>query len=529
MYDLIIKNGRIIDGTRGPWFRNDIGVKDGKIIAIQHLESGQGDSVIDATSKYVMPGFIDIHTHSDFVIFSHPDMITKLKQGVTSMLMGACGISAAPVHEDKIDLLDKYAGFVRAGEELDYQLRSFADYLELLEQLPLGIHVGGFVGQGTIRLNQMGFSDRSPTPEDIERMQEMLDEALSSGAFGLTTGLIYPPGSYSGESEIIELSSVLTKHNAVYLSHMRNESFDLINSIQEILRVGKVNKIPVQIHHLKAMGKENWGTVKEALRIVEEARSSGVDVTIDQYPYTVASTTLRACLPPWVHEGGVDAMIQRLENTQLRKKIIEEIYNTEDWDNLYKFSGGAEGIYILYAPETPSCEGKTVAELTADDSDPVEIICDILVKNRGQDMANYALMSEDDVEQVMKSKYTMIASDSIFSAPGTKSHPRTYSTFPRVLSEYAKEKKALSMEEAVAKMTSFPAARFGIEGKGLLKEGMDADIVVMDGERIQGWADFNDPYREPEGIDHVIVGGVEVIRNKEDTGARNGTVLKKRG
>lgn len=528
-FDLLIENAKIIDGTGNPWFYGNIGVKDGKISYIgPKQENINSNETIDAKYQVLAPGFIDCHTHSDFALLRDPGMATKLKQGVTTQMIGPCGISAAPISPEKVELLDSYAGFAKGGVVPKYNWETFADFLNVINKLTLGTNIGAYVGHGTVRINVMGFDARKPTEDELIEMKEQIKEAMEDGAFGLSTGLIYPPGVYSEPEEIEELAKVLYDYNGVYLSHIRNESHDLLKSVKETIDVAKSANVPVQIHHHKAMGITNWGLVKESIKLIENARNKGLDVTIDQYPYTASSTTLRSCLPPWVHEGGIEKVIDRLNDPSTRKRIIEEIKYTEDWENFYKNSNGADGVLISYTPYTPEFQGKTLEEVgKIVGKEPLDALCDIIATNKGNDTACYNMIGEDDIKYVMKSPYTMIGSDSIPVAQGTNCHPRTNGTFPRILGKYVREEETLGLEEAVSKMTGFPANRFNIKGKGLIKEGYDADLVLFDPDTILDGATYEDPFIDPVGINYVLVNGHLAIKDGETTGKTFGRVIKR--
>lgn len=528
-YDLVIKNSKIVDGTGNPWFWGDLGVKGGKIDYIGKLPLDVDcKDVIDAGGQVLSPGFIDCHCHSDFILFKDSVMVSKLKQGVTTQMIGLCGLSAAPIKPEKIKMLDKYAGFIKAGVDPDYNWQSFGEYLCELEKLRLGTNIGAFVGQGTVRINVMGFEIRKPNLEELEQMKQLVRESMLDGAFGMSSGLIYPPGVYSEQEEIIEVAKILREFNGVYLSHIRNESDNLVNSVKELINVAEQSKISCQIHHHKACGKKNWGIVKETIKLVKEARKRGLDITIDQYPYVSASTTLRAILPPWAQEGGITEVIKRLQDPVLRARIIKDILTKGTWENFFIQSGGASGVYILYVPETPEFEGKTLEEIgKMVGKDPIEAALDIIVLNNGSDNACYLMMSEEDIKFVMKNPFVMIGSDSIPVAPGAKCHPRTNGTFPRVLGKYVRKEDTLTLEDAVRKMTSFPATRFNLQNKGLIREGMDADIVIFNPNTVIDNAVFEDPFKEPTGIDYVIVNGHVVIRHSKFMNMTEGKVLRK--
>lgn len=504
-------------------------MRDGRI---EYVGSLPGDvvaaSVIDAEGRVLAPGFIDMHTHNDFLLLKEPATLPKLKQGVTTIMIGQCGISAGPIAEEKVELLNSYTGFIMAGATPRWNWRSFGDYLGVLDELELGVNVGSFVGHGTIRLNVLGFESRNPTETEVAKMRDLAHGAMEEGAFGMTSGLIYAPGVYSTDEEVEEIAKGLTKRQGVYLSHMRNESVDVVQSVHETIAVAEKAGIPGQVLHHKACGRKNFGKVRETLDVLEKARARGVDMTVDQYPYAASSTTLRSILPPWVHEGGVAKVLERLSDSSLRERLKHEILTTEDWENMLLSSGGPEGVMVVYTPMTPEYEGKTlpaIADMTG--KDPLDSAFDIIVANKGSDTACYFMLDEDDVQYVMKHPLVMVASDTIPSAPGAKCHPRTNGTFPRVLGRYVREEKTLRLEEAVWKMSGFPAARLGLSKKGIIREGMDADLVIFDPETVVDGATFENPFGEPKGISHVFVAGRLAMKDGEYTGAAAGKVLRK--
>ncbi len=504
-------------------------MRGGRIEYVGSLPEGVvAASVVDAEGRVLAPGFIDMHTHNDFLLLKEPATVPKLKQGVTTIMIGQCGISAAPIAEDKVELLNSYTGFIMAGATPRWNWRSFGDYLDVLDELELGVNVGSFVGHGTIRLNVLGFESRKPTEAEVAKMRDLAHGAMEEGAFGMTSGLIYAPGVYSTDEEVEEIAKGLTKRQGVYLSHMRNESADVVKSVQETISVAERAGIPGQVLHHKACGRKNFGKVRETLDVLEKARSRGVDMTVDQYPYAASSTTLRSILPPWVHEGGVAKVLERLSDSSLRERLKQEILTTEGWENMLLSSGGPEGVMVVYTPMTPEYEGKTLPVIAAmTGKEPLDAAFDIIVANKGSDTACYFMLDEDDVQYVMKHPLVMVASDTIPSAPGAKCHPRTNGTFPRVLGRYVREEKTLRLEEAVWKMSGFPAARLGLSKKGIIREGMDADLVIFDPETVIDGATFENPFGEPKGISHVFVAGRLAMRDGEYTGAAAGKVLRK--
>jgi N-acyl-D-amino-acid deacylase len=359
-------------------------------------------------------------------------------------------------------------------------------------------------------------------------MREMARAALEEGAFGMTSGLIYPPGVYSTSGEVEEIARGLTERRGLYLSHMRNESSGVVESVRETIAVAERAGIPAQVLHHKATGRANHGKVRETLALLEEARERGVDMTVDQYPYTAGSTTLRSILPPWVNEGGLEKLMERLRDPVLRERIRREILTTDGWENMLMSCGGPEGVLVAYTPETPEFEGKRLPEIgEMTGRDPLDAAFEVILANRGSDTACYFHMDEDDVKYVLAHPLVMVASDTIPPAPGAKCHPRTNGAFPRVLGRYVREEKVLGLEEAVRKMSGFPAARLGLQKKGLVKPGMDADLVLFNPDTVRDGATFEDPFGEPEGISSVFVAGKLAVKRGVFTGATAGKVLRR--
>ena len=448
----MIENARIVDGTGTPWFKGDVAVKDKKIIAIGAPGKLHGscspDKVVNARERYLMPGFIDMHTHSDFVSLREPEAKNKLFQGVTTQGIGQCGYSAAPLREENLQALHQYTGFLMAGVSPEWTWRSFKQWLSYLGKLNLGTNLASFVGHGTIRIAEMGFDNRQPSKAELERMKKMVRTCMSEGAIGMTTGLIYAPGLYSSAEEICELSKGMTAFNGLYESHMRSESDNMIASVCETIAVGREAGIPVQISHHKASGKRNWGKVRQSLSIIEDARADGIDVTVNVYPYAACSTTLRAILPGWVQEGGIGTLTERLKNSSIRDRLKEEIRQQDaDWDNYYLLGGGSQGLILLFFPVTPQYEGKTlkeVAEIVK--KDPLDTAFDLIIENQGTDTCAYEAMSVDDVDYILCHPASIIVSDSIPSPPEAKAHPRVASSFCRVLDLYVRQRMSLVLK-----------------------------------------------------------------------------------
>lgn len=529
--DLLIKDARIVNGLGTPWFRGGVGVARGRIVAMGAAAEGASAArVIDAADRTLAPGFIDMHTHSDFDLLRSPEALGKLRQGVTTQAIGHCGYSAAPVRDEHLELLDNYTGFIKAGVVPDWNWRSFAQWLSRLETLPLGANVASFVGHGTVRIAVMGFADRPAIPEETARMRAMVEQCMAEGAVGMTSGLVYAPGAYTPPAEMAEVARGLAPWRGLYESHMRNESGRVVESVAELIAVGRSAGIPVQISHHKACGRQNYGLVGETLALVDQARSEGLDVTMNVYPYDAASTTLRAIMPAWAQEGGLDRLIERLGSREARERIAAEVLDeTCAWDNYLLSCGGPEGVILLFFPRTPQYEGLTLAEAAGRMGlPPMEAAFELIVANRGEDNCGYKMISEADMERVMRHPASLVASDSIPCPPGGKAHPRSYSAFPRVLDRYVRQRKVLGLEEAVRKMSAFPAQRLGLHDRGVLAPGLAADMVLLDLDRVRDRATFADPGAAPEGIDCVVVNGVVCMEGGQPTGASPGAVLRSR-
>lgn len=528
-FDRVILNARIVDGTCDPWFYGDVGVRRGKVDFVGSLRDFETGETIDAGGKVLTPGFIDMHTHYDLSLLRDPVMISKLIQGVTTIGIGQCGLSPAPISDVNKSLLDQYMSFIKAGVEPDWGWNTFDEWLEKLEELHLGLNVFSFVGHGTVRLNVLGFQDRSPNKDELAHMKGLVARSMEQGAFGMTSGLIYPPGVYADPEEIREVCEGLREFRGLYLTHMRNEGVHVLRSVMETLMIGKANSIPVHILHLKVMGSQNRGVMKDLLHLLHNAREEGMDVTADVYPYTATSTTLRAMLPAWIQEGGLQELFKRLEDSYGRRRVLDEMRRDWQQENSIRNCDGPGGVLILHAPATPEVEGKNLEEAGKIlGLRPLEAVLEIVSRNEGKDTAAYFNIMEDDMLRALGSPQVMIASDSLPVVEGGRCHPRSNGTFPRIFGRYVREKKVISLEQAVWKITGFPASRLGLSGKGLIREGMDADMVLFDPEKIIDRADFDFPSAVPEGIERVFIAGETVVKNGEFTGPRLGRVLRKR-
>ena len=538
MFDLIIKKGKIIDGTGNPWFKGDLGIKNGKIEKIGHLDLSKAEKTLDADGLIVCPGFIDMHSHSDISVFFNPKLESTIRQGITTSVVGNCGLSLAPVNPSRKGLLIKeISSLLPPCEELKIDWCEFAEYLARLEGIGISANIATLVGHGTVRMAVMGLENRDPTSEELEEMKSLVAEAMEAGAFGLSTGLIYPPGMYSKTDELIELCKVVAKYGGIYASHIRSERAMLIEAVKEAITIGERAKIPVEISHHKAAGKPNWGKTKETLKLMEEARARGVDVTCDQYPYNAGMTSLATLLPPWVHEGGMAKLLERLRSREEREKIRKEMEESPaGWENFIADCGW-ENIYVssVFSEKNKPLEGKNLAEIAKiRGQDEFTVLCDLLLEEEGRVSMVVFAMNEEETRRVMRSRLQMVGTDAWASAPyGVlnvgKPHPRFYGTYPRILGRYVREEGILTWEEAIRKMTSFPAQRLGLMDRGLLRPGMWADIVIFDPMKIIDKATYQDPHQYPEGIEYVLVNGRIVIEKGEHANIPAGKVLRLKG
>ena len=498
-YDIIISNGRVVDGSGNPWYEADVAINGERIVRIGDLSSDTGSQVIDANGLIVAPGFIDPHTHALRGILDVPNAESALLQGVTTLTEGNDGTSPFPVDEHYQTILDKQ----------------------------ISPNWGIFVGHGTIRSQIIGAEDRDPTRDELEQMKDMVQQAMQHGALGLSTGLFYVPGSFASTEEVIELSKVAAKHGGIYISHMREEAAQLIDSVNETIRIGEESGIPVQMTHHKVIGVENWGSSVESLRLVDQARERGIDITIDQYPYTASQTGINALIPQWAQEGGRVRMLERIESPETRAAIKNEVV----LKTLYDRGGGVpKNIFISRNTWDPSMAGKNLAELTVEagmnptPENAAEVVFEIL--KGGGATAVYHAINTDDVDRIMQHPVTAIGSDGPVGIFGEGTpHPRQYGTFARVLGHYVRERAVLTLEDAVRKMSSQTARRLGIHNRGLLTEGYYADIAIFDSDEIIDKATFEEPHQYAIGIKFVLVNGQVVVEQGRHTGRRPGKII----
>jgi len=529
MGSIILRGGTIVDGTGNPGYQGDVWLDGDKIRAIGKVEPGIAGEEIDVSGLVVAPGFIDLHTHSDRKIFDNPLGDSKIMQGVTTEVTCNCGVGPFPATPARFADLESYLGTLSGSlPEGGIKWTDFDGFAVAVEKLNLGINLAPLVAQGAVRIAALGWDDRLPTPEEMALMQEMLDKSLQQGAWGMSTGLVYPPGSFAKAAELIELAKALPKYEALYSSHVRGESATLMASIEEAITLGRESGARVEVSHLKAIGKPFWGQGLEALRRIEAARAEGVDIWADQYPYEATATSLSALLPGWAQDGGIAALLKRLEAPNLRERILTAILKE------MTVRGGPDRVKIsvLKTAQNQQWVGKTIEDVAlARNLAPEEAVRQLLIEEVAKVNAVYFSLGEVDLNGIMQSPNVSVGSDGqVMNAKldsAENVHPRSYGTFPRVLGRYVREKKLISLELAVHKMSGLPAKILRLPDRGLVKGGMKADLVVFDPATVIDKADFVNPHQYPEGIPYVFVNGTVAVRDSRLTGTGRGEVLRK--
>lgn len=530
MNDIIFRNARIIDGTGNPWFKGDVAISNDRISEVG-LINRTASREIDVSGLYICPGFIDVHCHPDFTVLdkSNPRDF-KLRQGITTEVGGNCGESAAPVQPDNLDLLKAYVAFESPQEGvLSWKWNTFSEYLDELRNFDIPTNFVPLVGHGTIRIAAMGFDNRPPTIQELRLMRSYIEEAMDAGAFGLSVGLGYAPGAYADIDEIVSLAKLAAEHGTIFATHMRNYSEEILESLAESFEVGRQANIPVLISHLSVQGIPSGNLIHEALTALEAARGEGIDVTADVQVYTSGGTTLRVLLPHWVSEGTLENLFQRLRNPRIRSKIKREMNSLErprgqgasarDWSKIR--------IGRVVTKPNQIYQGMSITEISlAKNTDPAETVMDLVLEEQCQVSMVMESKHERDVQTALVHPLTMVETDAEGYIEGSPA-PRQYGTFPRVLGRYVREKNLLNLEEAVRKMTSFPAQTIRIPNKGIIQEGADADLVVFDPGTVIDLSTLEDPKRYPRGIEYVAVNGQLVVEKGEYNGKMVGRVIKR--
>jgi N-acyl-D-amino-acid deacylase len=497
-YDLVITNARIVDGSGNPWFRADVAIKDGRIVRIGRVAPGAAAKTIDAKGQILAPGFIDVHTHVES-IYSLPTAENFVRMGVTSLVTGNCGSSATDVGQ----------------------------FLGRVNEKPLAVNLATLIGHGSVRRQVMGAEDRPPTPDELKQMEAIVEQGMKDGAVGLSTGLIYVPGTYAKTDEIVALARIAGRHGGVYATHMRNEGDKVADAIRESIAIGEQAGLPVEISHFKISNKKLWGQTPMTLGLVREARARGLSVTVDQYAYTASSTSLSSRLPSWLQAGGFEEAKKRLADKATRERVVND---TKDALKRSGFKDYSFAVVASYGPDK-SFNGKSIAEITKQVRNKTDVTSQIeqmlaMYEAGGASMI-YHGMSEDDVKRIMQEPFTMIASDAgVRQVDDSVPHPRGYGNNARVLGQYVRTLKLISLEDAIRKMTSLPAQTFGFRDRGMIREGFAADIVIFDEKIITDQATFDKPHQYPLGISYVLVNGAVVLANDQMTEARPGMALR---
>jgi N-acyl-D-amino-acid deacylase len=542
--DIVIHGGRIIDGTGNPWYIGDIAITDGRIAAVGKIPGGIAGRVIEAKGLVVAPGFIDMLGQSETSLLIDNRSLSKLAQGITSEITGEGG-TVAPQNELTIAAaqpwLDPY--------HLKIDWTTLAEYWQRLEKKGTPINIGTYVGAAQVREAVLGDVNRAPTPAELEKMKSLVAQAMEQGALGISTALIYPPGHYAKTEELIELAKVAARYGGIYATHMRSEGQNEIAAVREALRIGEEAQLPVEIFHLKVSGKSRAGRMVDIVRMIQQARDNGQDVTADMYPYLAGGTALASSLPPWVADGGMDKLLERLRDPAVRQRIKTEMSATGErtWENLYLDAGAAPGVMVssVVNPDLKQYTGKTVAEIAAiwkgadgksaqQKKDPLDALMDFVLADKGLSSALYFIASEEDLQTGLRQPWTSIGLDiNEMSLDGPlfepHTHPRGYGSMPRFLGHYVRDLQLMPLEQAIRKITSLPAQREHLIGRGLIKEGFFADITIFDPGSIIDKATYSQPAQLPEGVKYVLVNGQVAFENGKLTGAMAGRALKGQG
>lgn len=524
MLDLLIKNGTILDGTGSPMFKGDVGIREGKIVEIGDLHNEHAEKEIDATGKYVSPGFIDVNNHSDtyWRIFLDPALESMLYQGITTIIGGNCGTSLAPLAgHDVMKSIQKWTDM----KKVSFNWLTMDEFLNEVENKKLSLNFASLVGHGTLRRGLVGDEVRDISPTEMKQMKKMLAAAMKDGALGFSTGLVYTHAKLASSREIAELAEIVKKYNGVYTTHIRGESSELIKAVEEAIRIAEITGVRLQISHLKAMNKKNWPLMEEALNMIETARSSGLDVHFDVYPYTSTGSVLYITLPDWATEGGRSMMLSRLKDPETRKRIIKEMKeNDNDYSKItISISALDKALNHKRIEDIARLQGKSVEDA----------ILDVLIASEGHVVTMMEVLSEKNVDKGVINPFSIISSngsgyDVKHSASGEMVHPRNFGSFPRVLANYVRERGVVGWEEAVRKMSGLPAEKFNLEKRGKLKKGNFADVVVFDPKQIKDLATVENPYQYSQGVEYVVVNGQITLDNGNITNQRGGQVLRRK-
>jgi len=529
-FDIVISNGKIVDGTGSPWYSGDVGIRDSRIAAIGNLSAAQRKRTLDAGGKIVAPGFIDMLGQSETTILVDPRLPSKIYQGITTEITGEGG-SAAPLNDSLIQA-DRPA---YAHYKVNADWRTFRQYFARLEKQGMGINLASYVGATQVRRMVLGDDDKQPTAVQLAQMRSLVRDAMRDGAMGVSTALEYAPAPYAKTGELIALASEASQFGGIYASHIRDEGDSIFDALDEALRIGREAHIPVEIWHLKVAGKNNWGRMPEVVAKINQARAQGVDISADTYAYTAWFNSMSAFIPPWAHDGGDAKLVERLKDPATRARIRREMQTpSREWDNEWQEISGPQDVMIgaVQNPALRPLQGKRLNEIAASwNKDPMDSLFDILIEDEAfTDCAVFG-MSEPDVALALVQPWVSIDNDSSGTSPEgilgeEHPHPRAYGTFPRILRKYVREEKKLTLEDAIRKFSALPAQRMRLTDRGVLKQGMWADVVIFDPQSIRDVATFDNPNQLSQGMEFVLVNGVPVIENARMTGALPGKVLR---
>jgi len=528
-FDVVIRNGTVYDGSGGEGRQADVALRGDRIAGVGDFKSATAKVVIDARGLAVAPGFINMLSWSTESLIADGRSQSEIRQGVTTEIMGE-GESMGPVNDRVREKM------LREQKDIHYEIKwtTLAEYLRYLEARGVSCNVASFIGATTIRENVIGFQDKAPTPQQLDEMRALVRQEMEAGALGIGTSLIYPPAFYAKTPELIELCKVAAKYQGKYISHMRSEGNQLIEALDELIRISREANIPAEVYHIKAAGESNWPKLDSLLARIEAAQKKGLKITADMYTYTAAGTGLDACLPPWTEEGGYPALFKRLRDPATRQKIAKEVKTPSDaWENLYLAAGSPDKILLVgfKSEKLKPLTGKSLAEVAKmRGTDPIETIMDLIAEDESRIDTIYFLMSEENVRKELAKPWISFGSDEASQAPEgvflkSNPHPRAYGNFARVLGKYAREEKLVSLGEAIRRLSALPAANLGLDHRGYLKEGMFADIVVFDPATVGDRATFAQPHQYAVGMKHVFVNGTQVLKDGEHTGATPGRAL----
>lgn len=528
MLDYVIRNATIYDGTGEPGYISDVGISKGKIVSIGNIEEA-AHNIIDASGLILSPGFIDCHSHSDAFIFVDPDCGYKLKQGITLEINGQCGWSRAPFNNDMTIDTRKYLQsiFGKEGNAVPI-FTSFAEQINAMKKLKIGIHQTCFVGHNVIRANVMGLQNRKSSLRELEDMKNLVEEAMQVGAQGMSSGLTYAPGNYSDIDELVELAKVVAKFDGIYTSHIRNEANGLLEAVDEAIKIARRAKVKTNISHMKALYEQNWEKLSVAISHIDAARKEGLSIFFDVYPYTASSCTILSSLPPSYISEGINKLIVRLSTTKGVAQLKSDIYDPyEKWENPIK-NMGLDKFLIVGARNLKELVGKTIADYAKEKGmDEIEAYAYAIVKTQGEIIDIRFAISEDNIEMLYRHPSCMVGTDGLYMTGYNLSHPRSFGTFPRFLSRFVRDKGILSLEEAIHRITAMPAKVYNIHGKGQVKVGMDADLTIFDYKTLVDHADYLNPFSENQGIKAVFVGGELALKDNVIQDVRNGMIIRR--